>query len=203
MNIQNDMLYRVRSSIGLIIPILILELTGCQSLNGQNNSQKSSPTTTGSCLQQYHPEIKKGLTEVKPETLKPSKISRGQKIYVPYYSQLYNPSGSTSIKFVGILSIRNTSETQKIRITRVDYFDTSGEIEQKCLNEKDLVLSPLATTEFGIPKEDNLGSSGAKIIVEWVSEQLVSDPVIEAIATTAGTQGIALVTSGRVIEEFK
>lgn len=202
--IQNDMLSKVRLSIAPIIPILILGLTGCQSLNGQNNPQKSSSTPTGSCSQQYHPEIKKGLTEVKPETLKPSKISRGQKIYVPFYSQLYNPSGSTSIKLAGILSIRNTSETQKIRITRVDYFDTSGELEQKCLNGKDLVLSPMATTEFGITREDNRGSSGAKFIVEWVSEQLVSDPVIEVImATTAGTQGIVLLTSGRVIEEFK
>ena len=202
--LKNHMISKINSSIVPIIPILVLGFTGCQSLNGQNNLQKSPATFPDGCLQNYYPESQKGLTWVTPKTSNSSKIFRGQKIYVPFYSELYNPSGSNSIKLVGMVSIRNTSETQKIRITRVDYFDSSGELEQKCLKGKNLVLSPMATTEFGINRQDERGRSGAKFIVEWVSEQSVGDPVIEAIiGTDAGTQGFVFVTPGRVIEEFK
>ena len=201
--LKNHMIAKVSLSIVPIIPILILGFTGCQSPNDQNNLQKSATISTDSCSQNYYPESKKGLTWVTPETFNPSQILRGQKIYVPFYSELHNPSGSNSVKLAGIISIRNTSETQKIRITRVDYFNSSGELEQKCLKGENLVLSPMATTEFGINRQDESGRSGAKFIVEWVSEQSVSDPVIEAlIGTDAGTQGFVFVTPGRVIEEF-
>ena len=104
----------------------------------------------------------------------------------------------------GTLSIRNTSETDEIRITRVHYFNSSGKLVKNCLESKHQVLSPLASTEFGITRKDDSGGSGANFIVEWVSEKSVSDPVVEVIMITAsGNQSYSFMSHGRVIKEFK
>ncbi|MGK7937412.1 MAG: DUF3124 domain-containing protein [Xenococcaceae cyanobacterium] len=191
----------MRSSICLVIAIL--GLTGCQSLNGQNTGEQSPSTPTDSCAQ-YSPNTEKGGTSVSSETLNPSKIVRGQKIYIPFYSQEYQPQGISYLNFRGILSIRNTSETDPIRITRVHYFNTDGKLVKKCLDGKHLVVSPMATKVFGITQRNETGGSGANFIMEWVSEKAVSDPVVDSIMViTSGTQGYTLRTSGQVIEEFK
>ncbi len=197
-----DILRKMRPSLCLAIAILVL--TGCQSLNGQNTAQKSPSQPIESCPQ-YSPELNEGVTLVSPESLNPSQIVRGQTLYVPFYSQLHQSEGlGNKLDLRGTLSIRNTSETDEIRITRVQYFNSSGKLIKKCLESKHSVLSPLATTEFGITRQDESGGSGANFIVEWVSEKPVSDPVIEAIMiTTSGTHSYNFTSYGRVLEELK
>ena len=205
---MKDILRKIRSSLCLAIAILLV--TGCQSLNrqnttnGQNTAQTPSAPITESCPQ-YSPALNEGVTLVDPETLNPSQIVRKQKIYIPFYSQLYEPEGlGRRLDLRGTLSISNTSETDKIRITRVHYFNSDGTLVKKCLEGKHSVLSPLATTEFGITRQDETGGSGANFIVEWVSEKPVSDPVVEAIMITfSGTHSYSFTSSGRVIEELK
>ncbi len=203
---MQDIYRKVCSSICLIIAILgitTLGLTGCESLTGQNTAQKPPSTITDNCLQ-YSPEQNEGVTSVPRETLNPSNIFRGQKIFVPFYSQIYQPEGFSRLDLSGTLSIHNTSETDEIRVTKVGYFNTSGKLVKKCLEGSHSILSPLATTQFGITRKDESGGSGANFIVEWVSEKPVSDPVVEAVMlTTSGTQGYTFITSGRVIEELK
>ena len=159
---QPDIFGQVRSSTYLIIAVLILGLTGCQSLNEQNTAQNPP-------------------------------------------SQLYQAEGfGQKLDLRGTLSIRNTSETDEIRITRVHYFNSSGKLVKNCLESKHQVLSPLASTEFGITRKDDSGGSGANFIVEWVSEKSVSDPVVEVIMITAsGNQSYSFMSHGRVIKEFK
>ncbi len=201
---MKDILRKVRSSICLVIAILLI--TGCQSLNvnGQNTAQKPPSTPIESCPQ-YSPNLNEGVTLVSPESLNPSQIVRGQTVYVPFYSQIYEPQGfGQKLDLRGTLSISNTSETDEIRITRVQYFNSSGKLVKKCLEGKHSVLSPLATTEFGITRQDESGGSGANFIVEWVSEKPVSDPVIEAIMiTTSGTHSYNFTSYGRVLKELK
>ena len=201
---MNNILRKVRSSICLVIAILLI--TGCQSLNvnGQNTAQKPPSTPIESCPQ-YSPNLNEGVTLVSPESLNPSQIVRGQTVYVPFYSQIYEPQGfGQKLDLRGTLSISNTSETDEIRITRVQYFNSSGKLVKKCLEGKHSVLSPLATTEFGITRQDESGGSGANFIVEWVSEKPVSDPVIEAIMiTTSGTHSYNFTSYGRVLKELK
>ncbi len=188
----------------LYIVIAILLITGCEPLKGKNTAQTPPAPITGSCPQ-YSPDLNKGVVLVSPETLNPSQIVRGQTIYIPFYSQLYEPKGfGQRLDIRGTLSIRNTSETDEIRITRVHYFDSDGTLVKKCLDDKHSILSPLATTEFGISREDHSGGSGANFIVEWVSEKPVSAPAVEAIMiTSSGTQSYSFISSGRVIEELK
>ena len=200
---MQNVLRKVRSNIFLVIAILILGVSGCQLLNNENLAQKTTSITTDNCPQ-YSPEQNEGVTLVSPKTFEPSKIVRGQKIFVPFYSQMYQPEGFGRLDLSGTLSISNSSETDKIRITRVHYFNTSGKLVKKCLEGQHSVLSPMATTQFGITRQDDSGGSGANFIIEWVSEKPVSDPVVESImSAVSGTQAYTFMSSGRVIEEFK
>ena len=203
---MQDILRKMHSSICLIIAILGITtfgLTGCESLTGQNTAQKSPLPITDNCLQ-YSPDQNEGVNSVPRESLNPSNIVRGQKIFVPFYSQIYQPEGFGRLDLSGTLSIHNTSETDEIRVTKVRYFNTSGKLVKKCLEDSHSILSPLATTQFGITREDESGGPGANFIVEWVSEKSVSDPVVEIVMVTAsGTQGYTFLTYGQVIEEFK
>ena len=203
---MQDILRQMRSSICLVIAILGITtfgLTGCQSLTGQNTAQKPPLPITDSCPQ-YSPDQNEGVSSVPSETLNPSNIVRGQKIFVSFYSQIYQPEGFGRLDLSGTLSISNTSETDEIRVTKVRYFNTSGKLVKRCLEGNHSILSPLATTQFGITRRDDSGGPGANFIVEWVAEKPVSDPVVEAVMLTAsGTQGYTFITSGRVIEELK
>ncbi len=203
---MQDILRKMRSSIFLVIAILGITtfgLTGCQSLNGQNTAQKPPSIPTDSCPQ-YSSDQNEGVTPVPSETFNSSQIVRGQKIFVPFYSQIYQPEGFGRLDLSGTLSISNTSETDSIQVTKVRYFNTSGKLVKRCLEGNHFVLSPLATTQFGITRQDDSGGPGANFIVEWVAEKSVSDPVVEIVMRTfSGTQGYSFISSGRVIEELK
>ena len=139
---MQDILKKMRSSICLVIAILGITtfgLTGCESLTGQNSAQKSPSTITDDCLQNS-PDQSEGVTSVPRETLNPSNIVRGQKIFVPFYSQIYQPEGFGRLDLSGTLSITNTSETDEIRVTKVRYFNTSGKLVKKCLEGNHSIL---------------------------------------------------------------
>jgi hypothetical protein len=64
-----------------------------------------------------------------------------------------------------------------------------------------LQLAPVASTAFNAEPVEKQGSGvGANFIVEWVAEQLVHEPVIEAVIIGGvGNHGISLISPGRVI----
>ena len=197
----------MRLSIGLVIAIWGITqggLTGCQALKGQNSPPPPTLSTSTESCPQYSPEQNEGVTSVLPETFHSSQRVRGQKLYVPFYSQIYQPEGLGHLELSGTLSISNTSETEEIRLTKVDYVNTSGKLVKQCLEGKHLLLSPLATTQFGVSRQDDSGGVGANFIVEWVAEKSVTAPVVEVVMTTfSGTQGYSFTSSGRVMEEFE
>ncbi|QDT00608.1 DUF3124 domain-containing protein [Adhaeretor mobilis] len=125
---------------------------------------------------------------------------RGQTVYVPAYSHVYHEDGKPHLLTI-TLSVRNTSLEHGIVVTSVRYYDTSGKLTKKHL-DKPLRLGPLASTEFLVEREDTSGGSGANFLVQWVADQVVSEPVIEAVMIdTSSQQGISFARSGTVIKE--
>jgi hypothetical protein len=139
--------------------------------------------------------------QLKPVTLDARvKIIAGQTVYVPIYSYIYSWGRSRTMDLTATLSVRNTDLTQPIIIASVNYYDTSGKLVRKYL-EQPVELRPLAATHFIVDQEDNSGGLGAAFIVEWVTQKEVSTPVIEAVMINAsGNQGISLLSHGRVIK---
>ena len=77
------------------------------------------------------------------------------------------------------LSIRNTSEKDSLFLSRVDYFNTKGNLVRSYL-DSDIFLNPLETIDYVIEERDTLGGSGANFIVEWYGKKHLT-PVIQSV----------------------
>jgi Protein of unknown function (DUF3124) len=127
-------------------------------------------------------------------------IAAGQSVYVPIYSHIYMWERSRTLNLTATLSVRNPDLTQPMILTTVDYYNSDGQRVRNYL-EQSVELGPMASTSFVVDQEDTSGGSGAAFVVEWVAQQEVAVPVIEAIMiNTSGNQGISFISPGRVIK---
>lgn len=130
----------------------------------------------------------------------PVRVS-GQVVYVPVYSQIYHHQEGKTIDLAVTLSIRNTDLATSLSVLSVGYYDTAGELLREFVPEQ-VVLGPLASTDVVIDEYDRSGGPGANFIVEWLSDQTPTPPVIEAVMIgTGGGQGISFRSPGHVIRE--
>lgn len=129
-------------------------------------------------------------------------IVSGQTIYVPAYAQLFFGSQSSSVDLAVTLAIHNTDTRHPIIIRAVNYYDTTGTLIRSFVTAP-VQLDPLATTGFIVEDADRSGGWGANFIVEWVAQDPVYEPIVEAImVSTTGRQGISLLSVGRVLTEI-
>lgn len=126
-------------------------------------------------------------------------LFKGQKVYVPAYSHIYAGNREMQILLTVTLSIRNTDPKYPMTITAVDYYGTKGEPLSKLLN-KPIILGPLESTHYIIPRDDKSGGSGANFLVEWSSEKPINQPIVESVMIGAeGQQGISFTSRGQAI----
>lgn len=122
-----------------------------------------------------------------------------EKIYVPAYSRVLTHEGIGQ-SLASTLVIHNTDTEHAITVSRVDYFDNSGNLQREMV-EDPLVLAPFQSESFLIPLNDQSGDFGANFLVEWRSDTPTTSPVVEAVMIGgSGTHGISFVSGGRVIE---
>jgi hypothetical protein len=127
--------------------------------------------------------------------------AKGQKVYVPVYSHVYQGIKSRPYNLSALLSIRNVDLTESFTIVSVKYYDDHGNMVEDFVS-KPVVVPAMATFEVHIPERDQKGGSGANFTVKWKSDKKVSIPVIQAVMIgTASTQGISFVCDGVVVEE--
>ena len=102
-----------------------------------------------------------------PRESPPSGSARARTVYVPAYSHLPPGLDGARQPALGILlSVRNMDSASTIRLTHVDYFDTSGHRVRRYLAQpRD--LAPLETAEFSVATLDRTGGSGANFLVYW------------------------------------
>jgi len=138
--------------------------------------------------------------------LKPAKLAAGfvpavaERVYVPIYSDIYYEDSSRKIELVGTLSIRNTDATNSIILKSVRYYGTEGNLIESLLKQP-LVLGPFATADVVVPRRNESGGTGANFVVDWMSEQKVSQPLIESVMVSIGsTQNLSFVSRGVVTE---
>jgi hypothetical protein len=124
----------------------------------------------------------------------------GQFLYVPAYSSIYASDKNHAFNLAVTLSVRNTDAKRPIVITEVRYYDRDGRLIRDFL-KKPLRIGPLASLEFFIEEKQTRGASTG-FRVEWVSEQAVSEPVVEALMMhTGGSQGVSFLCPGRVLAD--
>ena len=132
----------------------------------------------------------------------PEKVASGQMIYVPVYSHVYSVGGR-AFPMESTLSIHNTDPYASITLAAVRYYNTKGELVEDYLKSP-LRLEPLETTEFLVKKGDIRGGSGANFVVEWVSDSVVNEPIIEAVMVAISDKhSISLLTAGRALHDTR
>lgn len=128
-------------------------------------------------------------------------VTTGQTIFVPAYSEMLITPDRT-IDLAVTLAIHNTDFEHPIILTSVRYYDTQGQLLREYLSEPQR-LAPLASTEFFVSASEQSGGLGTNFVVEWVAEQPVFEPIVEAIMlNTSSNQGISLTSPGRVINQI-
>lgn len=129
--------------------------------------------------------------------------NRIEKVYVPIYSDIYHVSGERRFLLTATLSIRNTSLHEIMFVNGVDYYDSAGNLIKKYLS-KTIFLKPLESVEFVVESSEEKGGAGANFIVEWGTNALALQPVIQAVMIGTGSQqGISFATESVTIEQKK
>lgn len=131
------------------------------------------------------------------------KAITGQIIYLPIYSNIYH-SNQQRLHNLGVtMTFHNTDLKNSLIIKSIEYYNTQGNLIEKILTFP-VSLKPLASTNFFIPDNDTRGGIGANLLIEWIADKKVSNPIAEAIMlSTASTQGISFTTQGKVVKELK
>ncbi len=146
----------------------------------------------------YRPPSEDGISESPPAV----HLAKNQSLYVPVYSHVYIRDGEP-FRLTATLSIRNTDSLNPLLVQSVRYYDSEGKLLRRYL-EQPLKIAPHATTEFLVEERDTLGGAGANFVVEWASENPLTQPVVEAVMIGAsGQQGISFVCPGVVISETR
>ena len=129
------------------------------------------------------------------------RLSKGQTVYVPVYSNVFSAPKQIPFQLAAILSIRNTDMTNSLTIHTADYYDTKGKLVRKYY-QKPMTLAPLESTYLYIPENDTSGGLGANFIVKWASGELINVPIIECVMIGARSgQGISFVSPGQEIKD--
>ncbi len=123
-------------------------------------------------------------------------INYNDLIYIPIYSDIYVDQQNQSVLLAATLSIRNTSYSDTLYISKIDYFNTEGK-QVKSYLDKPISLLPMATINYVIEKEDDSGGPGANFIVELSSTSKAAKPLIQAVMIgEIGNKGFSFSTDG-------
>ncbi len=121
-------------------------------------------------------------------------------IYVPIYSDIYLNRTNQSSLLAATLSIRNTSLTDTLFVSMIDYYNTEGSLVKQYLDQP-LFLNPMATINYVIEKEDTSGGPGANFIVKLNSNNKNIKPIIEAVMVgTDGNKAFSFLSQGYSIK---
>ncbi|TXD66848.1 DUF3124 domain-containing protein [Polaribacter glomeratus] len=152
--------------------------------------------------------IKSGVDELESlelgHPIDKNQMKYNDTIYVPIYSNIYVTRVNQKCLLAATLSIRNTSYSDSLFVTKIDYFNTEGVLVKNYLHNS-ISLPPMASINYVIEKEDDTGGSGANFIVELSGKNKHVKPIIQAImiGENGTNQGFAFSTDGYSIKRSK
>ncbi len=122
-------------------------------------------------------------------------------LYVPIYSDIYVDANNQNSLLAATLSIRNTSYSDSLYISQIDYYDTGGDLVKRFIN-KTISLRPMATVNYVIEKENDLGGPGANFMVCLSAKRASIKPLIQAIMIGEnGNKGFSFSTDAYSIKK--
>lgn len=145
------------------------------------------------------PKEKRELISTDHHLEKQAKITdsvyKTKKVYVPVYSDIYQRTRNERTLLTSTLSIHNTSETDTLYISRIDYYNTEGKFVRKYI-ESTIFLDTFETLEYVVDEEDKSGGSGANFIIEWYGNEKLN-PIFQAVMIGGlGNKSFSFTTDG-------
>ena len=170
-----------------LLPITIMTMMVCSCMKPDPNLNEETGTDELTSLELEDPINK---LEMAYEDM----------IYVPIYSDIYLDANNQKTLLAATLSIRNTSYGDSIFISKIDYYNTDGNLVRKYLKNP-ISLPPMATINYVIEREDDTGGSGANFIVKLSAKNEDVKPLIQAVMIGQyGNKGFAFSTDGYSIK---
>ena len=109
-----------------------------------------------------------------------SQIIYTDEFYVPIYSDIYMDENIQKSLTAATLSVRNTSYTDTLFVSKIDYFNTKGDLVRSYV-DKTISLMPMATINYVIERRDDSGGTGANFIVALSAKSKKVKPLIQAV----------------------
>ncbi len=142
----------------------------------------------------------KGENELK--SLEVSSSIKGEKmpfqdiVYVPIYSDIYFDVMHQNNLLSATLSIRNTSFNDTIFVSKIEYYNTDGDLVRKYI-DKTIGIPAMGTVNYVVERDDNSGGSGANFIIEMGARSAKVRPLVQAIMIGEnGNKGFSFATDG-------
>jgi hypothetical protein len=131
----------------------------------------------------------------------PTRLVRGQTLYVPAYSHIYVRDAKQTMNLATTLNIRNTSPEASLSLSTIEYYDSNGRRVREYVDTT-RTLGPLASTYVVVEQDDVRGGVGANFLVRWHASRPIHPPVVETVMITSeATQGISFRSTARVLYE--
>lgn len=117
-------------------------------------------------------------------------------VYVPIYSDIYIDEGKPKNLLSATLSIRNTSYRDSLFVSKIDYFNTDGDLVRSYI-ENTISLPPMGTINYVVEREDDMGGPGANFIVKLFGKNSSINPLVQAVMIGhSGNIGFSFSTDG-------
>lgn len=158
-------------------PISLIILSSTVGMVGLSGCEKPSHDPNILYSENHEDPIKKLETDT---NVSERHFAFQQEFYVPIYSDIYVDEDNPKVLLSATLSIRNTSLTDSLYVTKIDYYNTTGDFVRPYLT-KPLELPPMGTLNYIVEKMDDTGGAGANFVVNIETDNKESLPVIEAI----------------------
>ena len=116
-------------------------------------------------------------------------------VYVPIYSDIYNQTRDSRTLLTATLSIRNTSIRDSLFISKINYYNTQGDLVRSYIDSP-IYLKPMESIDYVIEQQDTSGGSGANFLIDWYSKKKLN-PLFQAVMVGGlGAQAFSFTTEG-------
>jgi hypothetical protein len=128
------------------------------------------------------------------------RLLKGQTLYLPCSTSYM--AGDYAFDVKATIFIHNTDPAHAITIVKVDFYNTSGKLVEKYLQQP-LTLAPAAGAHIHV-KNALSGEEGtvAHFVIQWQADTKVVEPLVRCLMFgAAGTRGYSFDTIPRVVQE--
>lgn len=147
-----------------------------------------------------HPES--WQPHLKVSTIAPETLKFHESIYVPVYSHIYFEDRRRLVELAETVSFRNTDLEHELVLDSVDYYGSDGK-KVRSYMEKPVIVGPMATADFVVSRSDIAGGTGANFVINWSSQQELTDPIVEAVMISCGpSRTLSFVSRGQVVKRW-